>query len=732
MSQINFPKIYNPANQPKEELIKNFVVRTNIFQEIFDDIKTSKMEHPEQHYIIQGIRGQGKTTLLLRIAYEIENDTKLNKWLIPVVFSEELYKVRKLFKLWEVIAEFLEKANLFPHIFGDMRNIEYDEDYENQCFQLLESTLQRNQKKLILFIDNIDDIFRKFTGKEQHRLREILMETSEIRIIGASAKSLEFHQDYGKPFYEFFRMPILKGLNRKETNNLLLNLGEEYKRERVKDIVQNQSGRVEALRRMTGGVIRTIVILFQIFVDDENGNAFQDLEKILDEVTPLYKHRMDNLSAQQQEIVDIIALNWDAISTKEIALKAREQSKAVSSQLKILIRNQLVEQQSTTTKNYLYRLSERFFNIWYLMRHGGKNEENKVRWLVEFLQIWCDDKELERKANSHLECISNGNIYDKFAYYMTEALAQASLKRDLQDKLVKETRKYLESKKSDFLEYLHPSDIELQESAIVHIFRQETNKFIKNLEKIRNKDVEQLILLGLYSTYFNEIEKAEKYLLEATKQKDVKAMYFLAKLYQTKFKKFKKAEKFYLYAVKRGHIEAMFSLALLYETKFRDFTKAKKYYLLAVEKENFKAMHNLALLYQIKFNDFRKAVKYSKMGFKIQKNCVYPIILLWNNKIEQSIKYFQEFMNDEFNIDNEKQRINNYLQQLIAKKQYHSVLKIFNKNQYQLKDRFKPIYYALMYFMQEEYPNEYIKMGSELKQTVEEIIANINEMAEEN
>jgi len=298
-----------------------------IFQDIFQEIKSSKMEHPEQHYIIQGIRGQGKTTLLLRIAYEIEKDKNLNKYLIPIVFSEEQYKVRKLYKLWEETAEYLKSYSGFETLPSEMQNIEYDDDFEEKCFHLLEKTLKKNKKKLILFIDNISDMLNKFTDKEHQRLREILIESAEIRIIGASSESLEFHHDYSKPFYMFFNMQILKGLGQKETKILLQSLGKNYAKEHVIEIVSKQPGRIEALRRMTGGIIRTIIILYQIFVDDENGNAFQDLEKILDGVTPLYKQRMDHLSAQQQEIVDIIALNWDAISTKDIAMKAREKAK---------------------------------------------------------------------------------------------------------------------------------------------------------------------------------------------------------------------------------------------------------------------------------------------------------------------------------------------------------------------------------------------------------------------
>ncbi|NOY57993.1 MAG: NACHT domain-containing protein, partial [Calditrichaeota bacterium] len=302
MSRIDFPKIYNPATQTTEELIENFVVRTAIFQEIFDDIKNSPMQFPEQHYIIQGTRGQGKTTLLLRIAYEIKKDKKLRQRIIPVVFNEEQYNISRLYKLWETIAEYLHEDGEITGLYDKMQEFADDDDYEQRCFQLLEETLKKHKKKLVLFIDNIDEMLTKFSKKEHHRLREVFMESAELRIIGASSVSLEFHYDYGQPFYyQFFKIQTLRGLTNAETNILLLKLGERYKRERVKEIVENQPGRVEALRRITGGVIRTIIILFDIFVDDSNGNAFRDLEKVLDNVTPLYKHRMDKLSPQQQE-----------------------------------------------------------------------------------------------------------------------------------------------------------------------------------------------------------------------------------------------------------------------------------------------------------------------------------------------------------------------------------------------------------------------------------------------
>ena len=143
-------------------------------------------------------------------------------------------------------------------------------------------------------------------------------------------------------------------------------MGETYGEERVKYIVENEAARIETMRRLTGGVTRTMILLFEIFVDDESGNAYSDLEAILDRVTPLYKHRMDDLTPQLQRIVHVIAMHWDAIAVKDIAKKTRISSKTVSAQLSKLVKSGIVRKIQTKTKNHLYNLHERFFNIWYL------------------------------------------------------------------------------------------------------------------------------------------------------------------------------------------------------------------------------------------------------------------------------------------------------------------------------------------------------------------------------
>jgi len=802
MSRIDLPSIYNPASQTHQELIDNFVVRTKLFEEIFKDIKNSDMKYPQQPYIIQGVRGQGKTTFLLRIAYEIERDKELSKQVIPVCFNEEQYNISRLFKLWETVAEYFEEQDELQGLYQSMQEIEFDEDYEIHCFELLENFLKKNNKKLILFIDNIDDILNKFTKKEQHRLREIFSESPEIRIIGASSVMLEFHYDYGHPFYQFFRMEQLKGLTSEETKILLLRLGEYYKRERVKEIVRNQLGRVEALRRLSSGVIRTIVLLFQIFVDDTDGNAFMDLEKILDQVTPLYKHRMEKLSPQHQEIVDVIGLNWDAVTAREIAEKTKMSSKAVSAQLKQLKKYHLIEKEKSSTKNYLYRIHERFFNIWYLMRRGRKWDEKRVRFLVEFLQIWCDSKTLEQRVLKHIESVKSGKLYDKHALFMTEALARTQIKRELQDQLIKETRSYLEKSESELKDYLSESDKELSEHAFNDYKTGNIDKAIEDIKKIKHKDKNDFFILGnlyrqsgknfreaeeyylkavekghagamynlalMFETEFKDFKQAEKYYRLAVEKGHAGAMYNLALMFKTEFKDFKQAEKYYRLAVEKGHAGAMYNLALMFQTEFKDFKQAEKFYRLAVEKGHAGAMNNLALLYKTEFKDFKqaekfyrlavekgdagamnnlawlffqkkrnreKALEYARSSYKNTKSSItahtYAIILLWNKDIEKAIEISNVFLNHKKFIEEYSRDINYFLMFLISQNQYHTALKIFHNNPHNLQDRFKPVYYALMYFLQDEYPNQYRKMGAELKETVDEIIKEIKQLAKE-
>lgn len=413
--------LYNPDQKSKKQLKEEFVVRTDILDDIMSDIESSDMSKPEQHYLLVGQRGTGKTTMLLRIKYAIEDSEKLKDFLIPISFNEEQYNITELANLWESVAHFLEDYHGFTGLSEEMGKQYEKPDFEERCYEILEKSLKENNKKILLLIDNIGDLFKKIGDKEVRRLREILQTKKYVRLIAGSPFYLDNILDYTQPFFEFFKIKRLDGLNQQETEKLLLKLGDVYdEKEKIERIITKTPERIETLRILTTGVPRTIALMFRIFIDHEHESSIKDLERVLDAVTPLYKHRMDDLPTQQQKIIDAVAKNWDAISVKELKPKVRLDSKVISAQLRQLEKNQVIEKRETGTKNHVYLLRERFWNIWYLMRYGRKTDSERVIWLVRFLESWCSKDDFEKRIETYISQINGGQLDEETVKFYAE------------------------------------------------------------------------------------------------------------------------------------------------------------------------------------------------------------------------------------------------------------------------------------------------------------------------
>ncbi len=660
---------YTPDEMSEDEFLKRFVVRLEIFQEIFDDIKSSDYSIPNQHYIIIGQRGQGKTSLLRKIEIEVKNDNKLSTFLLPIKFAEEQYQIRSLSRFWEEIADYLQSlyAEIFPTILDDMEEHFEDEDYKLKAFSYLENVIKKSDKKLLLLIDNIDELIAKLSEKDQRQLREVLLSSSSFRIIGGSTKMLEQHYDYSKPFYEFFKIIKLKGFDKKESKKFLLSLAQEYEyKQKIENIIENNPERIEVIRQLTGGIPRTLVMLFDIFLDD-SGDAFEDLLRILDEVTPLYKHRMDDLPTQLQEIVHTLAINWDGMLTNEIAKKTRIESKAVSAQLKKLERYEIIESESIG-KNNIYKIKERFFNIWYLMRFGRKKDRQRVAWLINFLTSWCTKEELEEKAVEFKDKIKNGVVKPLHAFYMTEALRYSGLSLETDFGLKEELENYLKNIGSPFCNQLSDSDNEL---------------LCKSFELEDENKINEAIDLLLNS--------------------------------------------------KRTSENILFNIHILYE-KIGDYKNSEKYLQKYFNWTNEELKRNILNLYlkNNKYNERVKELLIEKCNPKEVSEeymfFLFTMILIDLEHFSESYEREIEFLNFEMEENIKLNYITVYINFLIIKKQYHLAKKLLELEEYNLKEKLKPTWYALMTYMQDEYPNEIKKMGSELQESLNEIIKNIEEL----
>lgn len=655
------PLLYNPDQKGKEQLIDEFVIRQKEFMMIVDGLLRSSIQTSPQHYLVVGQRGMGKTTLLLRVKYAIEDNPDLNKWLVPIKFSEEQYQIATLDRLWEEIAEYLETADsTFEGLFAEMEKHEDKKDYERIALDILVKAIKKQKKRLVVMIDNLGDLFRKLGDKGNHRLREVLLTHTNIQLIGASADMLEHTFNYDKPFFEFFQQITLQPINKENSFKLLENLGTQYGQgEAVGKLILENPAKIEVLRRLTGGVPRTIALLFSIFIDHQKGSTFEDLLLLLDQVNSFYKHRMDDLKPQQQRIIDALAKAWDPISTKEILKRSklgREgiESNQISAQLNVLVDNQVVEAVNGRGKLKSYRVRERFFNIWYLMRYGKRQHKEEVLWLVRFLETWCTRAELAVQTEEQIKALQKGGYSPQAAYFKTMALYHTKgIDNDKKLQLLEQTESYLQLshdqanvgiisrfkkqeldniivdvlKKGEAFKKIKKEDLpSLNKNSTLYLIISIARRLVDDGKGMFLIDMADLFQIGIdlgdprsmngmgMIFHYSDPDAAIKYYNLAIAHGSLEAARNLGLVYQYQIKDSFLAEKYYLLAVEKGNIDAIRTLASLYEKQIQNMDLAEKYYKLAANKGDVKALNNLGIFYKNQKQNNELAEKYYKMA----------------------------------------------------------------------------------------------------------------------
>ena len=595
----------NTGNKGKQSLISNFVVRTKIFDDIIKEIKSSTLGNPEQHYLVIGQRGIGKTTLLYRLMYEIEDDCQLNSRLMPVMFPEEQYNLSNLQDLWVSIGEYLIDYEEFNDLCDEISQMECNAPHrEEKIWECIERRLSEKHKGIVVFLENIDVFFKKIGKPGQQRLREILMTSPFIRLIGAATFHFESIKNYTDPFYSFFKVVQLEGLNQEDSKKLLLSLADELgKKEETLKILKKSSKRLESFRRLTGGNPRTISYLLRIFLDSEDGSSITDLYKLLDDLTLLYKSELDKLSPQQQKIVDVIARKWDAISTREISKSTDIESKQVAAVLKGLQRDQIVEVVSTKNKNNFYRIRDRFLNIWYLMRFGRRKDRENIIWLVRFYDTWCSRSELSQRIEKHITLLKKGQ-YDPNAavdmgnvflacenvapeqkyniYTVTKALLpkESSCELKLTEGTLRKTileliKKQKVEKASSMLCHVKDDKLRFRLMALVLYAKGDYSNLVSMLEdeyrKGKNAEMAYQIAF-LYSSCVFDSLKAVSYLLESANLGNTRAYYTLGQVYYYELYNWELAQQYHRQSIELGYQDSISALSkiLLQEQKYEE------------------------------------------------------------------------------------------------------------------------------------------------------------------
>jgi tetratricopeptide (TPR) repeat protein len=379
---------YNPSFLTEEELIESFVVRHSDL-EIIVGIIGENITDSNQHVLVIGPRGSGKTTLVHRVAAEIKQNTELRDRWYPLIFSEESYEVVSAGEFWlEALFHLSEQADdeKWKRTYVELKNETDDQRLAGRALAQLMDFADSQNKRILLIVENLNMLLGDLTSDDEAwKIRHTLINEPRMMLLATATNRFEHIENSSQAMFEMFKMQELKPLDDDECNRIWGQItGQKLPGERIKPI-----------RILTGGNPRLLTIIAKFSAHRSFRKLLDDLVDLIDDHTEYFKSHLDNLPAIERKVYLALAGLWDASTAREIAQAARLDVNKTSSLLNRLVNRGAVVVEEHGKKTRWYVVAERMYNIYYLMRRRGKPAD-RVKATVKFLVSMYDPESAAR------------------------------------------------------------------------------------------------------------------------------------------------------------------------------------------------------------------------------------------------------------------------------------------------------------------------------------------------
>ena len=381
---------YNPGFLSPDELVATFCVRTAEYDSVVEALRECSGS-ANTHQMVIGPRGSGKTSLLLRVDAEVKRDSDLSARFFPIVFAEESYEVSTAGEFWlECVSRLAGQA---PRRDGDvdlrrtyeeLRAIQNDRTLGDRCLGVLQDFADRENKRLVLIVENLNMMFRDMGGDDAGwRLRKVLQTEPRIVLLASATSRFDQMDDPEEALYELFRVIRLQPLDTKDCATLWRTVSGQAREPQT----------IQALRILTGGSPRLLTIVARFGANLSFRELMDDLLNLVDDHTEYFKSHLEALPAQERRVYLALADLWKPANTREIADRARLGTSKCSAQLARLVDKGAVEVIGGTERRKLYYLTERLYNIYYLMRRA-REPAPLIDALIRFMEAYYSTDQL--------------------------------------------------------------------------------------------------------------------------------------------------------------------------------------------------------------------------------------------------------------------------------------------------------------------------------------------------
>ncbi|MCM2466657.1 AAA family ATPase [Methanoculleus oceani] len=366
---------YFPAALDRETLRYLLVGREKLLEGMLEELDQASHSGTPRFFLLAGSHGAGKSHLLSLLYHRVRDD--LSGRIIPVKLAEEEYSI---FRASDFFLRVLEETGVDT---SEIVALNDDPLIRDAAVDTLAKAA--GGRRIAIFADNVHELFNQMDKSEIRALRSIFQRSDLFSVVASATSIFPGISDHDEPFYNFFRVFHLRGLELAEAKELMKRVARlDGNTAFIENFSDSEPG-IEGLLHLVGGSPRLAVQVYETASragTDDMGAVFF---RLMDEHTPYYREVFRRLPGQRRIIFDTVLSADTPITPKDIAERARLNPATVNAQLRRLEADGYVVSRPMK-KRTSYEVRDRLFWLWRAMRRSAGRD--RIGTFIEFLEAW--------------------------------------------------------------------------------------------------------------------------------------------------------------------------------------------------------------------------------------------------------------------------------------------------------------------------------------------------------
>lgn len=376
----------NSINTQKVPLL----LQIDSLNKIVENIDHSISANDTLHLLLCGGQGSGKSTLIQQVLQAVNLNPRLSNAVIPVQLMEQSYEVLSLADFYlEVLfhlaialhqsaeSQHHDIADLVQSVYEDLRLNLDNEIIERQARTTLWEVSNTTGKRLMLCIENLQDLTRDTDADFTTKLQNLLLGETSIMVLATATSPLVRLSQVDIALVKIFSHIELEPLTAKQYQLLWQQLSPD-----------SHPQTIRPLEILFHGCPKALTILAQRSKGNSNLTLPQKLSYVLDAHEDTFNLQLKSIAPKERKVFLALIDLWTGATTKQITDRARMDMRAVSALLGRLVSKGLVHERSTgkNGKGKIYSPAQPLMCLYYQGKRGESSPELDA--LLQFMSVY--------------------------------------------------------------------------------------------------------------------------------------------------------------------------------------------------------------------------------------------------------------------------------------------------------------------------------------------------------